>query len=119
MATVVGYTGNFDPSSRDPTYQRVQDYAEGICISYDPDLIGFQDLLQAFFAFHAPAPPNFTGTQYRSAIFYHNEEQKQIAERVLESKGRLKDFVALEPAREFYRAEEYHQNYLKKQMGWF
>jgi len=114
----VGYSGAKDPASKDPTYQRVQDFAEAIRVTYDPGLISYGNLLSMFFAFHQPGPPAFTGTQYRSAIFYHSEAQRSEAEAALKAKGRLGEFVSLEPGTsDFYRAEEYHQNYLAKAMG--
>lgn len=69
-----------------------------------------------FKAFHTPADPRWAGTQYRSAIFYLNEEQKKDADDLVKSMGTLGEFVAIEPASDFYRGEEYHQKYLDKMM---
>jgi peptide-methionine (S)-S-oxide reductase len=68
-----------------------------------------------FFGFHTPADPRFAGTQYRSAIFVHDAEQREDAERVVERNG-LGRFVSVEDASDFYLAEEYHQNYIDKAM---
>jgi peptide-methionine (S)-S-oxide reductase len=114
MSTVVGYSGATDPDSRFPTYRNIQDYAEAIRITFDTDVVTYENLLDMFFAFHTPGPMAYTGTQYRSAIFYHTAEQRMIALDRLKSAGRLEKFVVLEKASDFYRAEEYHQNYLVK-----
>jgi len=115
---VVGYSGNKDPSSTNPSYRNVQDFAEAIRLTFD-DESSYDDLLNMFFAYHTPDPPGYTGTQYRSAIFYHSEEQRVVAEAKIATQGRLKEWVALEKAGDFYRAEEYHQNYLAKASGGF
>ena len=98
----------------DPDYGNVQDFAESIRLSFDPEVLSYENLLDMFLSFHTPAPPQFTGTQYRSAIFYHTPEQKQLAEEAMANAGAVNRFVAVEPASDFYRAEEYHQEYLKK-----
>jgi peptide methionine sulfoxide reductase MsrA len=67
-----------------------------------------------FFGFHTPADPRWAGTQYRSAIFVYNDQQRKWAELALESRGALGNFVAIEDASDFYRAEEYHQKYVEK-----
>lgn len=67
-----------------------------------------------FFGYHTPADPRFTGTQYRSAIFYLTEEQRELAEAAVQERGALGRFVSIERASDFYRAEDYHQNYLDK-----
>lgn len=70
------------------------------------------------FAFHTPADPRWAGTQYRSAIFVYNEEQRTFAEEALRKVGgRLTTYVAIENASDFYKAEEYHQKYLEKAMS--
>ena len=67
-------------------------------------------------AFATPSDPRFTtSTQYRFAIFYHTPEQKRIAETMMKERGRLGSWVSIEPASDFYRAEEYHQKYIDKQ----
>ena len=113
--TVVGYTGSKSGTAQDPTYQNVQDFAEGIRVHFNPDKISYQDLLDMVFSFHTPQDPRFAGTQYRSAIFYHTPEQKRLAEAAVEARGRVGSWVAIEPASDFYKAEEYHQKFIDKQ----
>jgi peptide-methionine (S)-S-oxide reductase len=121
----VGYTGGH---VENPTYRMVcskrTGHAEAVQITYDADQISYETLVRAFFEMHNPISRNRQGwdigSQYRSAIFYHNEEQKKIAENVkceLEKSGNYRKPFATEisPAEEFYRAEEYHQQYYDKQ----
>jgi len=125
LSTSVGYTGG---NLKNPTYEDVcfknTNHAEVIQIEYDPDQITYEQLLNIFWKIHNPTTLNRQGpdigTQYRSAIFYHNDKQKQTA---LNSKkkqnntdkfnGRIVTEIA--KASDFYRAEEYHQKYLNKQ----
>ena len=122
--TTVGYMGG---DSENPTYEDVctdkTGHAEVVQIEYETDKISYEDLLNAFWSIHDPTQKNRQGpdrgTQYRSAIFYHNQEQKKAAEQskaMLKKSGKYKNTIATEinPARKFFRAEEYHQNYLKK-----
>lgn len=122
-----GYTGG---QRKNPTYEQVSTgvsgHAEAIKIEFNPDLINYATLLDVFFHTHNPTTlnrQNFDiGTQYRSAIFYHDEKQKQIAEKSLkdfEEEGIYKDPVVTEivPAQDFYPAEEYHKNYYQKNGG--
>ena len=111
--TVVGYSGSAK-RGKDPTYRNVQDYAESIRITFDPNTLDYAALCAMFFGFHTPSDPRFSGTQYRSAIFYCNADQKSIAEAAVLAAGALGKRVALEPASDFYRAEEYHQRYIDK-----
>lgn len=81
--------------------------------------MSYADVLRMFGNFHRPAPRAFTGTQYRSAIFWHNEEQKEAAlawrrNNALTDGGAIDQSVAIEAARDFYKAEEYHQKYMAK-----
>lgn len=111
----MGYTGSQDYNTNQfPTYTDIKDYAESIRIIFDDSKMSYEDLLNMFFAFHTPENPAWCGTQYRSAIFYHTDEQRQKAEEVVQSWGALGKFVAIEPAGPFYRAEEYHQKYMEK-----
>jgi len=71
-------------------------------------------MLDLFFDFHTPADPRWAGTQYRSAIFVQNAEQRLMAEEALKGRGAIANFIAVEDASDFYRAEEYHQKYLDK-----
>lgn len=66
---------------------------------------------------HTPADPRWAGTQYRSAIFVQNQEQRDLAERAVLARGALGRFVAIEEASDFYMAEEYHQKYIEKMTG--
>ena len=88
--------------------------AESIRISFDPAQISYADLLNLFFDMHTPADPRWAGTQYRSAVFVHTPEQRELAEQAVQSRGALGKFVAVEDASDFYRAEEYHQKYIEK-----
>jgi peptide methionine sulfoxide reductase MsrA len=91
---------------------------ESIRITFDPSIVSYQDMLEMMFDFHTPADPHWAGTQYRSAIFVHNEEQRQLSQQVLEKiGGKIATFVAIEDAGDFYKAEEYHQKYVEKAMS--
>lgn len=124
VATSVGYTGG---TKKNPTYEEVclgrTGHAEAIEIVYDPARISYGELLVVFWQYHDPTTPNRqgndVGTQYRSAIFYHDDAEKAEAERsmrTLDGAGIFDKPVVTEiaPAGEFWRAEEYHQKYLKK-----
>ena len=118
MDTVVGYSGSADCQAHpNPTYTDIQDYAESIRVTFDPTKISYADLLDMFFSFHTPSDPRFAGTQYRSAVFYHTQEQKQLAEQAMAKRGRVGSWVAIEPASDFYQAEDYHQKYIVKQIS--
>jgi len=127
LGSVVGYTGG---KTEHPTYQEVctdkTGHAEAIEIEYDPDKVGYEELLQAFWQMHDPTTLNRqgpdVGAQYRSAIFYHSEEQRRVTEeskKRLEASGKLKRPVVTEitPAARFWPAEEYHQKYYEKRGG--
>ena len=120
-SVVSGYAGG---STKNPTYEEVcgggTGHAEVIKIDFDPTEIAFKDLLTVFFATHDPTTlnrqGNDVGTQYRSAIFYANEEQKREAEAFIRELNDSKVFgnpvvTTLEPLGEFYEAEDYHQKY--------
>ena len=119
-----GYIGGAVPN---PTYKQVcggdTGHAEAIRVTFDPDQISYDELLDIFFATHDPTQlnrqGNDVGTQYRSAIFYHNETQRQLAMKSrneLEKNKPFKEPVVTEitQATEFYPAEEYHQHFYKK-----
>jgi len=127
LDTTVGYTGGKTPN---PTYKDVctgkTGHAEAVQIVFDPEKLSYEQLLGYFFRMHDPTTlnrqHNDVGTQYRSAIFYHNEEQRQIAEKVkaqVDKSGKWKKPIVTEitAASEFYPAEEYHQDYLQKNPG--
>ena len=121
--TTVGYTGG---KTKNPTYEQVctnkTGHAEAIQLMYNPEEIKYYQILEIFWSIHDPTKLNRQGsdigTQYRSAIFYHSEEQKKIAEQSKENKQKQynkKIVTEIIPAQEFYPAEEYHQKYLEKQ----
>ena len=118
---VSGYSGG---KVKNPTYKEVcsglTGHAEAIQITYDPSVISFEELLEVFWQTHDPTTLNRQGadegTQYRSVIFYHNDEQKKLAETYkekLDKSGAFDDPIVTEisPYTEFYPAENYHQNY--------
>ncbi len=121
---VSGYQGGHTES---PTYKEVctdrTGHAEVVEVEYDPAKVSYDRLLEVFWGAHDPTQLNRqgpdVGTQYRSAIFFYTPEQEQAArasKSKLEGSGRLKRPIAtqIEPAQTFYRAEEYHQQYLAK-----
>jgi len=115
--TVVGYTGG---STEWPTYAAIGDHTEALRITYDPTLTSFEAMLRCFFSEHNPMPMAFTGCQYRSAIYYHTEEQMLIAERLrAEIRPSISKNAAIISAGTFYRAEEYHQSWVAKSTGGF
>ncbi len=124
IKTTVGYTGGITPH---PTYEQVctgkTGHAEAVEVIFDPANLSYEELLNHFFRVHDPTSPRHQTSgakvQYRSAIFYHSEEQRQIAERVKErvsQSGKWDHPVVTEitPATQFYPAEAYHQDYLQK-----
>ena len=124
VSTAVGYTGG---SFKDPTYKDVcsgkTGHAEAVEIEYDPSRVSYEELLSVFWENHDPTTLNRQGpdigTQYRSAIFFHTPEQKAAAvasKENLQKSGRYKNPISTEiaPASQFYRAEEYHQQYVEK-----
>src|SRR5437867_324713 len=127
VETIVGYTGG---TTSNATYDDVHTgktgHAESVRIVFDPDRLSYEDLLGWFFRMHDPTTPNRqgndVGTQYRSAIFYENDEQKRTAEKVkarVDASGKWKRPITTEivAATEFWPAEDYHQNYLQKHPG--
>lgn len=125
ISTRVGYTGG---SVSNPDYQQVSGgktgHAEAVEIDFDPEIISYEQLLDAFFRFHNPTTKDRQGpdigSQYRSAVFYLNEAQKDAAvKKVLQlnKSGRYNAPIVTEivPARKFFPAEDYHQHYLLKQ----
>jgi peptide-methionine (S)-S-oxide reductase len=123
-STKVGYIGGQLPN---PTYEEVctakTGHAEAVEVEYDPDEISYEALLDVFWNNHNPTTLNRqgpdVGIQYRSAIFYHNDEQKEIAEKskqTIEKSGQFENPIVTEivSTPTFYEAEEYHQKYFKK-----
>ena len=124
LSTDVGYMGG---QLDEPTYQQVctdtTGHAEVVQISFDPSKISYEQLLNCFWQWHDPTTLNRqgpdVGTQYRSAIFYHDETQLALAQQNIKELDASGVFArpivtTLEPAATFWRAEEYHQDYLKK-----
>lgn len=122
LKTEVGYIGG---KMKNPKYEDVctdeTGHAEVVQVEFDPVIVPYDKLLKVFWTIHDPTQKNKQGpdegTQYRSAIFYHSEEQKKTAEKSLkEEQKKHKEKIATEitKAGEFYKAEEYHQKYLMK-----
>ena len=120
QSTVVGYTGGDVPNA---TYRNHGTHAEGIAVEFDPSVLPYRNLLEFFFQIHDPTTLNRQGNDrglsYRSAIFYLDDEQKQTAEALikeLDASGKWpgKIVTAVEPAGDFWNAEEEHQDYLQK-----
>lgn len=112
---VVGYSGG---NKLNPTYRNIMDATEAVLVEFNPELISYEDILDEWARMHEPYYPS--GTQYRSAIFYRNEEQQRVAMAKVDSLGRggeKKVYVDVEPVSAFYRGEEYHQDFLEKQSG--
>jgi peptide-methionine (S)-S-oxide reductase len=124
ISTTVGYTGG---TTEDPTYEQVcrgtTGHVEAVEILFDPSVVTYEDLLKFFWTIHDPTSRDRqgpdVGSQYRSAIFYHNNEQKEKAlksKEHLQKDGTYRRNIVTEilPAKTFYKAEEYHQQYITK-----
>ncbi|HEX7420262.1 MAG TPA: bifunctional methionine sulfoxide reductase B/A protein [Thermoanaerobaculia bacterium] len=123
ISSRVGYTGG---SVKNATYQNHEGHAEAVEVIFDPTKISYEQILEFFFKMHDPTTlnqqGNDVGSSYRSAIFYHDEHQRQVAEQVkkkVDASGAWKRPVVTEivPAKEFWNAEAYHQDYLIKNPG--
>lgn len=123
-STKVGYTGG---NLANPTYEEVcadkTGHAEAVEVEYDPNEISYEELLNLFWNNHDPTSLNRQGpdigVQYRSSIFFHDESQKQTAQKskeILDSSRKFSKKIVTEiiPAPEFYKAEDYHQKYFQK-----
>ena len=124
ISTAVGYMGGF---VKDPGYEQVctseTGHAEVVQVTYDPARVSYENLLEIFWSIHDPTQLNRQGPDigpnYRSAIFFHDEDQRRIAENI---RARLEEddvfpgpiVTSIEPAQVFWEAEEYHQNYFEK-----
>ena len=119
-----GYLGG---QGANPTYEAVctgrTGHAEAVQIAFDPHVVSYRELLEVFFTIHDPTQlnrqGNDVGTQYRSAIFYHSDDQKRAAEELVAELGRQKLFgnpivTEIAPASEFHVAENYHQEYFER-----
>ena len=123
-----GYSGGAVP---EPTYKQVcssrTGHAEVVEVSFDPQVVSYEELLKVFFSIHDPTQLNRqgpdVGSQYRSAVFYHSEAQKASALKVIDELQKTPRFAGkkivteVKPVKEFYRAEEYHQRYYDKLKG--
>jgi len=121
VSTRVGYSG--DDSTPNATYRNHGDHAEAVEIEFEPSEISYREILEFFFQIHDPSTKNRQGNDvgrsYRSAIFYENDEQKQVALDTIadvDASGLWPGAVVteVEPAGEFWQAEEEHQDYLEK-----
>ena len=117
-----GYTGGAVP---DPTYEQIctgnTGHAEVVRLEFDPASISYHDLLEIFFTIHDPTTlnrqGNDVGTQYRSVIYYQSAEQEKVARKVIAEMAGVWDapiVTELAPAQAYYRAEDYHQNYVEQ-----
>ncbi len=124
ISTTVGYSGGH---TKNPTYEEVctdkTGHAESVLIEFNPELITYEKLLELFWSIHDPTTLNRQGpdigSQYRSIVFYHSEEQKNMAINTkdkLEKSKRFSRKIVTEiiPSTVFYKAEEYHQKYFQK-----
>jgi len=124
IETAVGYMGG---TTENPTYPQVctgeTGHAEVVDLSFDPEVISYRELVEFFWTIHNPTSLNFQGpdhgTQYRTAIFYHDDKQRQIAETSKATLDASETFALpivteITPAGPFWRAEEYHQQYFAK-----
>ena len=118
--TEVGYMGG---ENEYPTYEYHPGHAEAIEITYDPDIISYKEILDYFFRIHNPTTlnrqGNDIGSSYRSAIFFQNEEEKEIAQKMIDivnrsGRWKAKVVTTLETFKKFWPAEEHHQDYLVK-----
>jgi len=127
LATSVGYSGGI---TQNPTYADVctdlTGHAESVLVTYDPDQVSYAELLDAFWTCHDPTTKNRqgpdVGTQYRSVIFFHTPEQEKLAResvKEVEAAHFFKSKIVTEivPAAPFYKAEDYHQQYMAKNGG--
>ena len=115
LSCVVGYTGG---EKKDPTYQNILDATEAFMIEFDPAIISYEEILEDWADQHAPYYPS--KCQYKSGVWFTSDEQRIAAEKKIEelSKGgQRKVYVDIEPVKAFYRGEEYHQNFLEKQVS--
>ena len=122
LSTAVGFMGGHTDN---PSYEQVcqgnTGHAEVVTLSYDPEIVSYEVLVRKFFALHDPTQMNRQGPdigeQYRSVIFFHDEADKEVAEKIkTELQPTFSKPIAtlIEPAETFFKAEEYHQQYIAK-----
>ncbi|MEK7779180.1 MAG: peptide-methionine (S)-S-oxide reductase MsrA [Pseudomonadota bacterium] len=123
MNTEVGYTGG---QNDNPTYHNHPGHAEAVEITYDPEKTSYKNILDFFFQIHNPTTlnrqGNDRGTSYRSAIFYANDEEKAVAEEIINIVNKSTRWpgpvvTTLDPYTHFWSAEDYHQDYLERNPG--
>lgn len=120
--TSAGYAGGHTDN---PTYESVcytdTGHAEVVQVDFDPEIVSFEHLLDALFKVANPTVPgDYCGGQYRTGVFYHNDQQKEAIEKLIkkfEAMSPRPVFIEVSPAPKFYEAEEYHQDYYKKKYG--
>lgn len=115
IKTTVGYSGG---TKENPTYTDLGDHTETLQIEFDPQVVSYEDLLGHFFKEHDPVREQ--KTQYQSIIFYHDDKQREAAEKALkafEEESGQRVQTQIREASTFYPAENYHQDYLKKAKG--
>lgn len=113
---MVGYSGGITPN---PTYKSIQDHTEALLVEFDPSEVSYEDLVLSWTQMHQPSYHRGK-RQYRSAVWFVNEEQEEVAEQVVKdwrASSRSPLYTDVEPATEFYRGEEYHQYFLSKAAG--
>jgi peptide methionine sulfoxide reductase MsrA len=101
---VVGYSGGLEP---DPTYQTMMDYTEAVLVEFNPSVVSFEQILGKWKTLGEPYPAN---RQYRSAVWYTNADQEEVARQFCQGI----EYVDVEPATKFYLAEKRHQNFLAR-----
>lgn len=117
-----GYAGG---RVHNPSYEQVCEgttgHAEVVRVTFDPTVVSYREILEIFFTIHDPTTPNRqgndVGTQYRSVIFYHTPQQQETARQVIAEMANVWDapiVTELSPAQEYYKAEDYHQNYFRQ-----
>jgi peptide-methionine (S)-S-oxide reductase len=122
QAVESGYTGGH---VKNPTYEQVCEgttgHAEVVQVSFDPAMVSYREILEIFFTIHDPTTlnrqGNDMGTQYRSAIYFHSPQQQETAKQVIAEMANVWDapiVTELTPASDYYKAEEYHQNYFRQ-----
>ncbi|MEK6826538.1 MAG: peptide-methionine (S)-S-oxide reductase MsrA [Nanoarchaeota archaeon] len=125
LSTTVGYMGGDEKKYLNPTYKEVcsdrTGHAEVVQVEFDPSKVSYGDLLQVFWNNHNPTTLNRQGfdigTQYRSVIFYHSQQQKKVAEKSrkeVQVTYKKKIVTEIVPAGKFFKAEEHHQKYFQK-----
>ena len=118
-------SGYADGHVKNPTYEQVCEgstgHAEAVRVTFDPDIVSYRDILEIFFTIHDPTTlnrqGNDSGTQYRSVIYFHSPQQHEMAKHVIAEMANVWDaplVTELSPAGEYYKAEDYHQNYFQQ-----